>query len=58
MVVVDFFSKKSHFISCHKHCQPLFFKEVYKFHGVHNSIMSDRDAQFLNLEDFAEKDGD
>jgi hypothetical protein len=52
MVVVDRLSKYRHVIGCHDISAPtvarLFLDNVWKYHGLPNSIVSDRGSQFVS----------
>jgi hypothetical protein len=52
-VVVDRFSKIVHFIACKKtvnviNVVQLYFREVYRLHGLPLSIVFDHDTRFLS----------
>ncbi|KAL4583040.1 hypothetical protein LXL04_007604 [Taraxacum kok-saghyz] len=52
-VIVDRLSKAAHFIALPTHytaitLAPIFLKDIYRLHGLPNSIVSDRDPLFLS----------
>ena len=64
-IVVDRFSKMTHFIMCStiavaNKIATIFFKEIVRLHGLHNTIVSDRDTKFMRLflKDFMAHDAD
>lgn len=53
LVVVDRFSKMSHFLPCRRtsnaiYVTNIFFKEIVLLQGIPKSIVFDRDVKFLN----------
>ena len=53
MVVIDRFSKMTHFIPCHKpddvsHMIEIYFKEIIRLHGAPKAIVFDQNTKFLS----------
>lgn len=53
IVVIDRFSKVTHFVSCRKTLNAtiivdLYFKEIIRFHGIPKIITSYRDSKFIS----------
>ena len=52
-VIIDRFSKQSHFIPCHKTLKSsqaarLFIQHIFRLHGMPSDIISDRDSKFTS----------
>ena len=53
MVVIDYFSKQAHFVPTKPpltalQVAKLFFKHIFKYHGMLAAIISDRDPRFTS----------
>jgi len=53
MVVLDRFTKMTHFLACYKtddasRLVDLYFKEIIRLHGFPTTIVSDRDTELLS----------
>ena len=54
MVVIDYVSKQAHFVPTKPlltalQLAKLFFKHIFKYHGMHAAIVSNRDPHFTTL---------